>query len=243
MTTIRIAAMFCLIILIGLLVAYLYHDSIKDLIGKARNKRPVKKLKKPFDNSPEELQNAPTLYIKLPDWETYKHYTMKKTPITIGSGKGADVLIVDDKKVEPRHAKIQKVTNKGRPYYEFINLAKINPTEYRNKSSRNKDYEIMFFKDRQELGHDENFYVGDTKILIRTPVGTHGHTDTDKAKIKPGNQGGKAGSGRKVNEAEISGKTANDEETTRKWGRVQDYKTPEEDRINIHNTEAYKFDV
>ena len=242
MTAAKFVAMICLIILIGLLVYYLYRDSIEKN-NKGKKITPAKPGKGIFDNRPEELVNAPVLFIRLPGQKRYLHYEMKKTPITIGSGKGADVLIVDDKKVEPRHAKIQKVTNKDRVYYEFVNLAKTNPAEYRNKSSKSKNYEVMYRKDAQELGQEENFYVGDTKILIRTPVGTHGHTDTDKAKIKPGNQGGKAGSGRKVNEAEISGKSANDEETTRKWGRVQDYKTPEEDRINIHNTEAYKFDV
>ena len=148
MTTIKIAAMFCLIILIGLLVAYLYHDSIKDLIGKARNKRPVIKLKNPFDNSPEELQNAPELYIKLPGWKKYQIYKMEKTPIVIGSRRGVDLPIYDDKKVQPRHAKIRKVTNGNHTYYELINLAKINPTQYRNKLTKNKDYEEMCYKDR-----------------------------------------------------------------------------------------------
>ena len=242
MTAVKFIAMLCLIILIGLLVYYLYRDSIEK-INKDNKKAPAKPGRKPFDNSPEELVNAPVLFIRLPGQKKYLHYEMKKTPITIGSAKGSDVLIVDDKKVQPRHAKIQKVTNKGRVYYAFVNLAKINPSEYRNKSSKAKNYEEMTYKDTQELGKEENFYVGDTKILIKTPIGTHGHTDTDKSKIKPENQGGKAGGGRKVNEAETNKKTANAEEATRKRGRVQDYNTPEEEQISISNTEAYKFEV
>ena len=243
MTTIKIAAMFCLIILIGLLVAYLYHDSIKDLIGKARNKRPVKKLKNPFDNSPEELQNAPMLYIKLPGWKYKQKKKMEKTPIVIGSRRGVDLPIYDDKKVQPRHAQIRKVTTGARTYYELINLAKINPTQYRNKLTKNKDYEEMCYKDRQELGQDENFYVGDTKIHIKTPIGPHKHSDTESMEIDTENQKAKAGGSGKAKEYKNAQKSTKGVGNSRKKGRKNDDDTFEEEQLSISNTQPYTFDI
>ncbi|HAB93287.1 MAG TPA: hypothetical protein DCF49_00745 [Lachnospiraceae bacterium] len=250
MTAVKFLAMLCLIILVALLVVYLYKDSIgKNKSEKAEKKSPAKKVRNPLDNSPTELVNAPVLFIRLPGHKKYLHYEMKKTPLTIGTAKNADLRIIEDEKVQPHHAKIQKVTDKGRSYYVFINLAKTNPSEYRNKASKSKNYEVMDYKDSQELDKEENFYIGDTKIMIKTPVGTHDHTDTDKMKAKPGKRSD-AQDGAEGTKRAAAGKraeaAANEEVTNKEMDRTRSrrtYQEVREEEIDIRNTDPYKFDV
>ena len=174
---------------------------------------------------PEELVNAPVIYIRLPGQTDYTHYVMNKKKITIGSGENNDIVL-NDKTVEKRHAIIEKVINDDQVYYAFVNYARTNPTEYEDLSHGRAGYEYLFYEDEQELGDRSNFYVGQTKLIIDVPQGTHGHTDTEPVKLKQDST--------KKAKAEDNDNAKDRRKSTR--SRDDD----NEERISVDDTEPYR---
>ena len=221
MTIARVLGTICLFIILAVLVYVVYKDSI----GKEKQRKVAKKIQNPLKSGPEELVNPPTIFIRLPGKKKYYHYEMKKPTISIGTGKNNDIVIFDDNTVEIKHAVIKKVMKHNRSFYEFINYAKTNPSQYRNASREGK-YEIMGYKDGQELEQGtEYFYVGQTKLMIKIPQEAHGHTDTDIVKKKMD-----------LNDAahEEKAERIDSERIDR-----DDYK--EDSSININNSDPYDF--
>ena len=180
-------------VLFMLLVAGMVYIIIKGSIGskketekdkaKGREGKSAPWLNKLLKRGPEELVNAPVIYTRLPGQSDYTSYIMKKKKIKIGSDMNNDIIL-DDKTVEKHHASIEKVIDEDHVYYVFVNYAKLNPTEYEDLSHGRAGYEYMYYEDEQELGARSNFYVGQTKLIIEVPQGTHGHTDTEPVKLK-----------------------------------------------------------
>ena len=222
MTIVRILGTICVFIILVVLLYVVYKDSA----GKtAKKEKKGTKEPKPFSNGPKELVNPPTIFIRLPGQKEYYNYKMTSPTVTIGTGKGNDIVIHDDDTVEKKHAVIKKVLKQDRSFYEFINLAKTNPSQYRNSSRRGK-YEIMGYKDGQELEQGtEYFYVGQTKLMIKIPSEVHGHTDTDT--LQPKKKNNYADQVEKVNRI--------DSERIERDDYKDDY------NVSIDNTDPYSF--
>lgn len=168
---------FCVIVLILILVAYLFHDSEMMSEMKQSGKAVVKKVENAKEGRDIEITNGPIIQIKNPGEKGYHSVTVTKKEFKIGRNKNCD-LTLDFKAVEDKHAIIIKRLKGDRVFFEFINYAKINPSEFFNKQ-KNK-YEYLGYKDGVELEAREAFYVGDTKILITIPQSSHIPTDTER---------------------------------------------------------------
>lgn len=138
--------------------------AVSDKIDRSKEKREI------------EVVNGPVLQVKNPGERKYHPVNVTKKEYKIGRGKGND-LVLDYKTVEERHAVIVKRLKGDRVFYEFINYAKTNPTEYFNK--RKNAYEYLGVKDGVELDAREMFFVGDTKIIITLPQSVHMAGDTE----------------------------------------------------------------
>ena len=105
MTIVRILGTICVFIILVVLVYVVYKDSA----GKtAKKEKKGTKEPKPFSNGPKELVNPPTIFIRLPGQKEYYNYKMTSPTVTIGTGKGNDIVIHDDDTVEKKHAVIKK---------------------------------------------------------------------------------------------------------------------------------------
>ena len=109
---------------------------------------------------------APVLYAKGPEADAFKKYPALKDETTIGRGEDNDVVLKDPA-VSEHHGVILKVRDREGFYYVYRNLSKTNPTEYLNQEEKN--YEWLDYKDQVYLGEKEGFYIGETKVIIKTP--------------------------------------------------------------------------
>lgn len=164
------------IVLIVVLVIYLMHDSgfIKDTKNPGEFIRD--KIAQLKENREVEITNAPVLYVKNPGEQAYRKINVTKKKFIISSNKRSD-LVLDSKKVEDRHAAIVKRIKGDRVFYEFINYAQTNPSEYYVK--RKNAYYTLRKNAGVELDSREAFYVGDTKIIVVIPAAAHIPTDTE----------------------------------------------------------------
>lgn len=113
---------------------------------------------------------APTVYAKGPEADGFKKYPVLKDVTTVGRGNDNDVILRDPA-VSEYHGEILKVRDKEGFYYIYRNLSKTNPTEYLNQEE--KKYEWLDYKDEVFLGDKEGFYIGETKVIIKTPMMGH----------------------------------------------------------------------
>ena len=151
------------VLLILIVIIYMLHDS--DLVREARkmaesaaNKRDEAK-----EKGEVEIADAPVIKIKEPGEKKYHEKKMDRRECKIGRGD-KNQIVLNDKKVEETHAKIEKKLIKERICYTMTNFSKINPVELYN---RTKDqYEYLGYKEEVELDEKTVFYIGDTKILI-----------------------------------------------------------------------------
>ena len=151
------------VLLILIVIIYMLHDS--DLVRGARkmaesaaNKRDEAK-----EKGEVEIADAPVIKIKEPGEKKYHEKKMDRRECKIGRGD-KNQIVLNDKKVEETHAKIEKKLIKERICYTMTNFSKINPVELYN---RTKDqYEYLGYKEEVELDEKTVFYIGDTKILI-----------------------------------------------------------------------------
>ena len=169
----------CVIAFVFLLLRYRKGDESSDVINDRKKGSPMEKIKsfltqkrKRIGNEPEEITNQATIRVIPPDGKKEFVYQTETAETKIGSSPGMHLRIENDNKVSPHHATLKKMVDDEGFYYVFINLSKINGTEYKNpelKSERN--YEIMGYKDDQELNPNtsSHFYVGDTKLIIDIP--------------------------------------------------------------------------
>lgn len=181
------------IILILILVVYLMHDSE---LGKRMSKkaRSAGKKVKEVKNKPSvEMVNAPKIYYKYNGERKYHEVEMSEKMFDIGQGSKRK-LTLNDRKVEERHAEIVKRVKGGRVYYEFINYAKINPSEYYSKSEDR--YYYLGYREGIELDVREAFYLGDTKIIIDNPMNNHIVGPTERVGKEQGSEETRTGSSR-----------------------------------------------
>ena len=109
---------------------------------------------------------APVLYVKSPEADTFKKYPVLREQTTIGRGEDNDVVLKDPA-VSDHHGMILKVRDREGFYYVYRNLSKTNPTEYLNQEEKN--YEWLNYKEEIFLGEKEGLYIGETKVIIKTP--------------------------------------------------------------------------
>ena len=170
-----------IVVLIGVLSWYLLHDvpAVKQFFKTSKSM--ADKINKAAKGPAAiKIANGPVLKVKEPGERSYNTVELTKDVVRIGSSKRCDLVLEDDA-VENLHAKIEKKMKGNKVYYEFINLSKRNPAEVLNQDSQ--EYEYLGNRKGVVLGDSEAFYVGNTKILFKTPVRNHVPSNTDRMLI------------------------------------------------------------
>lgn len=166
-----------ILVLIGLLVVYLFHDSpfvkqMTDQGGKLEEK-----FKKHTKKKSVKIADRPVIFIKEPGTTSYQQIEMNHKVVSIGSGEKCDIVL-DDETVEPLHVKVNKVFQGNDICYELINYSKNNPVEYLNQLDG--VYEYLGYKKGIVLDANEAFYIGETKMIIKCPPKHHFAEKTER---------------------------------------------------------------
>lgn len=178
-----------IVILIMILVVYLFGTKgtmkkLKKIAGKGR--------KVICRQTELRVTGGPVLYVRPNGKKTYQKIQIREKEFSIGRLQN-NKLVLDSPEVEKKHAVIRKVVKGDHVYFEFVNFARTNPTEYYNK--RRDGYDILRYKEGVELDAREAFYLGDVKMIISIPSLCHHPTQTERVKVKNKEAGRKAGAG------------------------------------------------
>lgn len=169
------------VMLIVALCCYLVHDSAFAGLVVSSTRTVIKRAKKAGRPSKAvKIANGPVVMIKSPGDYVYSSVTLEKDSVKIGRSPKNDIVL-DDATVESVHARIDKKMKGNKVYYEFINLSKRNPAENLNQKAR--DYEYLGYRRGKILDDSEVFYIGNTKIIFKTPVKNHMVSKTDRLLI------------------------------------------------------------
>lgn len=160
-----VLGVFVLIVLVVLVI--MQGSELSKKMAKS-GKKAGAKVKEIKEKKEVEILDGPEISVKPPGAKKYHSVKMRKKEFLISNGgKRNPDLVLEDPKVEGCHAVIKKRISDNRVWFELINYAKTNPTEYYNPAK--KRYEYLSYKEAQELGPREYFCMGETKICIRIP--------------------------------------------------------------------------
>lgn len=165
----------CGVVVVVFLGLYLFKISN---IAKVLPEKPPVKVSVPKKPIPAD---APELYVRYDGEKAYTPVKITKSPFVIGSESSRADLKLKGETVEAKQAKIIKVNEGTETYYELVNYAKLNRTEFLNKSRR--CYENMGEKEGIELEGTMTFYIGSAKLKIVSRKTDHKITATDRVDI------------------------------------------------------------
>lgn len=176
-----------IVILIMILVVYLFGTKgtlkkLKEIVGKGR--------KVICHQTELQVTGGPVIYVRPKGVKNYQKIKIREKEFPIGRLQN-NKLVLNSPEVEKKHAVIRKVVKGDHVYFEFVNYARTNPTEYYNK--RKDGYDTLRYKEGVELDAREAFFVGDVKIIITIPGLCHRPTETERVKVKNKDSGRKAG--------------------------------------------------
>lgn len=166
-----------IVILILIVAAYLFHDS--DVIEnvKKTGRSAARKMNEEKQKREIAITDAPEIRIKEPGEKRYRKAVMDKKEYRIGRSSKDDIIL-NDRKVQEGHARIEKKLTGDRVCYVLINLSRVNPVEVYNADK--KRYEYLSYKEGIELDETTALYIGDTKLLITLYKNRHTPGNTER---------------------------------------------------------------